>query len=433
MPLNLNDLATNKGVAYGLNKQQIEPLIHQYYNYDKFADLMNNIGGNVIIRTKKATDSNTIQFRMSQNWDDTSIVLGDDPLLGNETQLDFVTYQMSVSQFQFGMTIPHEDYAKLVTGLPLSQELSDRMAQKAALIQFKRLMQSLFLTMCSTTYDPILQRNIDLAAKQIDYSELVTKVGACGIVSGTVADYGNAIAQPDNISHQRIIFGRDFNNVVATGLPANATINATINQAGFTVANGHGASLRNFRLAKDLALIGNRVSTSVFVEPPMRPISTMNGGHGYFMNKWLVLLSSPAKEQLLADPEWQAQQTRGVIENAENQPSIFRGDTFLGEVGGMIFVHEPHLNKFLMSGAGGAATIAPSFLLGADALAIAKASSPVIRLNEGSYKQRNGLGYFETSGIRPIIFPSMSNQNLRGNTNLVNVPNSIISIFSALV
>lgn len=430
MPFDVNSLATNNGNYLSLARNQVEPLYKQKLNFDKFSDLAGKGSGNIIVQ-KIFNKGVTMQFKTLQAVMDMNLAYGNEVLEGKETAINYDTWQMNVERFAFGHTVEHTEFIELATGLNIKEDSLDLLKTKVRYLNFKRLIQALFLTMCSNTTDPILGQDNTFASFRFTIDQLKTKILACGLYSGTAAD-PVANAALDNISHQRIMFGADFNNSAA-GLPVANTIQAVVTNANFTRANGHGTRVDNFRRAADLATVGNRSIDSDYVEKPMLPFSTERTHMGYFMDKWFVVMSSQAfRDMRTNDPEWTAQLTRGTIENPTKQPSIFRGGAYKGEIDGLIFIVDPVLDKYNLPNNAGNAKVAVSFLLGAGAIAHGIAGSPEVRFETANYGFIQNMGYFETGGIRPILWHSTSNANLTGSQNPVLVPNGIIPVITSL-
>jgi hypothetical protein len=249
-----------------------------------------------------------------------------------------------------------------------------------------------------------------VAKKIYSYDEMINRIKACGInVAG---------ADGDVISHQRIIFGQDFNNN-AGGAPANTTVNATITQGGFTYAAGHKPNLDHFRKLRQIARIGNRITKTNFYENAIKPVRSSNPEYGYMTDNYIILLSEASAACLIAQDDWKAQINRGVIEN-KNQPSLFRGGSYLGTIEGMMFVVEPELDKYAI-----ADNTHISLLLGQGAIAHGMSGSPDVTVEVSNHGKRYEIAHHETVGIRPIHFNSKMDITKKG-TNPLLIPHGIV-------
>jgi len=412
-------MALNRNLAnasFSLAQQPTREWMKQYLTYDKFSDIRGKNFGNVIV-TKGATSGNTVAYDMAQTYLDLVSVGYNGQISGTGKEPSFASYYNKIGPVSFAAGISEVDFESLVMGKDLKPILNNMLTAQASYNLFRRTIQAFYMGTCYKTTTSLT--DFTQAPRIYDYDDIIGRVLASSMVTTSAA----ALAIPgDVMSHNRIVFGADFNNNNA-GVPANATVAATIAQGGFTAAGGHGATIKHFNKMRQIATIGMRTGNkSVYMENAIKGIRTENDQMGYMIDNMIALISEGTAEYLQSTPEWQAQVNRAVIEDRAKQPSIYRGGSYLGTINGVIYIKDPELDKYALN-----ATTHVSFLFGANAIAHSLANYK-ITVEKTNHEKRHEIAYHEDVGIRPFMFPSTSDGDNKGDLNKLLVSNYMIGV-----
>jgi len=403
-------MAINRASAlqsFSLNQAEIEQYMGEYENWDKFSDISGPNFGSAII-TKRPT-GNTCIIPMNQLYYDAEEKTLQETLSGTGKEPSYSNFEMRVSPRRFAVGISEEQYLHLLQKRDFRKDMRTLLLGQAEKNVFMRRIQAFLAPLFFQSINPFFNNDINLASKIFDYPDVVAKMTACGLNA--------AGAGGDLISVQRIVFGNDF-NLNAAGAPVNATVAATIAVGGFDLAN-HSADLKHFKKLRSLARRGSRLRATKYFEPPIKPIRSENPEFGYMTDVYIALISQGTADYLENTVDWKAQTQRGVIENSTKQPSIFRGGSYLGTVGGIMFIVEPELDLYALN-----ATTHVSVLIGSNALLHSKTDAK-ITAEVSDHENIFELGQTEIVGVRPIMFNSKSDGTQKG-TNPLLVPNGLV-------
>ena len=401
--------------SFSLAKEPTREWMKQYLTYDKFSDIRGKNFGNVIV-TKGVTSGNTVAYNIPQIYLDLVSVGYNGQISGTGKEPSFASFYNKIGPVSFAAGISEINFESLVMGKDFKPILHNMLTEQASYNSFRRTIQAFYMAACYKTTTSLT--DFTLAPKIYDYTDIISRVSACTMVTTSTAA---ATVPGDVMSHNRIVFGNDFNN--AAGLPVNATIAATIGQGAFTIANGHGATLKHFNKMRQIATIGMRVGNrSVYMENAIMGIRSEKDYLGYMTDTMIALVSEGTAEYLESTPEWQAQVNRAVIEDKSKQPSIYRGSSYLGTIKGIIYIKDPELDKYALD-----ATTHISFLLGARAIAHSLGTYK-ITVEKTNHEKRYEIAYHEDVGIRPFMFPSTSDGENKGDLNKLLVSNFMIGV-----
>lgn len=411
-------MALNRNLAnasFTLAKEPTREWVKHYLSYDKFSDIRGKNFGNAIVQ-KTLKSGNTVAYDMRQTYLDLVSTGYGGQISGTGKEPSFASYYNKIGPEAITAGISQIQYESLVMGKDLSPILNNMLTEQASFNLFRRTIQAFYMAACYKTTS--LLSDFTQAPNIYAYDDIIGRVLASTMVTSSAA----AVAVGgDVMSHNRIVFGNDFNN--NAGVPTNATIAATIGQGAFTAVGGHGATLKHFNKMRQIASIGMRTGNkSVYMENAIKGIRAENDQLGYMTDNMIALISEGTAEFLENTPEWQAQVNRAVIEDRTKQPSIYRGSSYLGTIKGIIYIKDPELDKYALN-----ATTHVSFLFGADAIAHSL-SSPEITVELSNHNRRRELAYHEDVGIRPFMFPSTTDGDNKGDLNKLHVSNHMIGI-----
>ncbi len=196
---------------------------------------------------------------------------------------------------------------------------------------------------------------------------------------------------------------------------------------GFQITQNNMGVAHIYQLVK-LAQMGSRIGVQN-KEAAIRPYKTMGARNGFVDNRYILFISPDAYNRLRQDTAWQAQVSRGIIEN-ENQPSVLYGSMYKGTIEGVMVIVVPELASLTVTGTGGAAANY-SIFCGASAMAYAMGSVPTFTERSSTdYGLYSGIAHNEISAFKVLKYPSKGNLKTKGNNNLL-VDNGIIHSFTA--
>lgn len=401
--------------SFSLAEAPTREWVKSYLTYDKFSDIRGKNFGNVIVQ--KATKSgNTVAYDMAQTYLDLVSVGYNGQISGTGKEPSFASYYNKIGPISFAAGISEVDFESLVMGKDLKPILNNMLTAQASYNLFRRTIQAFYMAACFKTTTSLT--DFTQAPRIYDYDDIIGRVLASTMVTTSAAAVAVA---GDVMSHNRIVFGLDFNN--NAGLPANATVAATIAQGGFTAAAGHGATIKHFSKMRQIASIGMRTGNkSVYMENAIKGIRAEKDELGYMVDNMIALVSEGTAEYLQSTADWQSQVNRAVIEDRAKQPSIYRGGSYLGTINGVIYIKDPELDKYALN-----ATTHISFLFGANAIAHSL-GSPKITVEKTNHEKRHEIAYHENVGIRPFMFPSTTDGDNKGDLNKLLVSNYMIGV-----
>lgn len=417
--------------AYLARREVLEPYFKEYQNLTKFSQFMGETNDNVIM-VKRVKTGNTVVIPVNQVFYDMNIKRGSSEVLaGTEQELTYDYMQFSVDRQRWAMKITDEQYQKLVYGRDFPADIQRNLLAQTEYNLNRRIIQSFGTALSYQSTSSMITGNLGYVNYVWDWSILTARMLACGIDANGV--------NGDNVSSQRIMFGLD-NNAPVNNVPPQATVAAALSVANFgtTAANftANQFNIAHIRKCIKLAETGNRPTSNVYTENPIKPYRMEAGRMGYADSVYLFLISPSAYEFIVTTADWQAQVARGTIER-DTQPSILWGSNYKGTIEGAMLVVVPEFDNYLFpckgASAGTNATATYSVLLGSGAIAYGMSGSPELKYDERDYENVRGVAHTEICGIRPIKFASKNNAAMKGNQlNPVQIDNGMIHCFASI-
>lgn len=385
-------------------KKVLHPYWTEYYNNTLFSRFIGSQRDAVIhLINQKKGEGDTIIFPVQQVFAP-NVKRGAEQLTGNESNLTFSSDVVSIDLIRFGIAISGEDLLKLQIKQELNESVKYELLRQASNYNTQRIVRSFGLS-----FAPSIINNRNFINYDWAYSDIVTKISACGI------DTLNASG--DAMSSNRVVFGKDFRT--------NETlVGDVLAKAGFTAANGHVMSLDHIRRLAMLARMGSKAGT-LNKENPIAPYRVAGTQLGVADNRYVLFLGEQAFLYMATyDADWKSQVNRGVIETA-SQPSIQYGTTYKGSVEGVDIVIVKELDDYISSGT------AYSVLCGAGAIAFAQGLMPQIKYQDSDYEYRRAVAHVEISAFKPLKYPSKSDLNQKGSNSLL-IDNGMIHSFTKI-
>lgn len=380
-------------------KNVLIPYLQDYRNITNFARFMGGSDAVIYNKMENKGDGDRIIFPLRQTFDP-AVAIGNEQLEGNEQELTYVSDMVDVGRIRFATLLTDVQLMSLQTKFQLESDVRADLLSQADMLNTKRILQAFALAFDGGvagvnpslnqqfTYaqlrDRILASRLDQAAGGISRARIL--IGDPNLVGGnartTYADLVTALAVGNfpvatntmNVSHIRQLF-----NQAATGQ------SLTITNAAYTVK-----------------------------ESSVRPYKYKT--HQGFEDKRYVLFIAPETyNKLAADPVWQAQVNRGVIEN-QDQPSILYGSMYKGTIEGVMVIVIPELSNFLITNAAGN-IYAYSLFCGAAAVGFGMGQTPTFTFRSSTdYELYKGLAHNEISGLKLLKYPSKA-RGVKGNNN----------------
>jgi len=205
---------------------------------------------------------------------------------------------------------------------------------------------------------------------------------------------------------ERILFGNhDAYNASILGAVAAMT--------GPTPA-ASGAAVAGVKTMRNLAVTGGvTFQAEKRISPYM--LRTKNNSPSPY---YVYFMDTASFASLESDPLWTAQYARGVIEMA-NQPSLFNGSYFKGQIGNVLIYEMPELGDFRITAGGH--TAAWNLFCGAQALGVVWHKDPWFGEEWTNMRTVVEMAVMEMRGQKAIKFPSFKSGN-----QAVTIENGII-------
>lgn len=380
-------------------KNVLIPYLQDYRNVTNFARFMGGSDAVIYNKMENKGDGDRIVFPLRQTFDP-AIAIGNEQLEGNEQELTYVSDMVDVGRIRFATLLTDVQLMSLQTKFQLESDVRADLLSQADMLNTKRILQSFALAFDGGaagivpslnqqfTYaqlrDRILASRLDQAAGGISRARIL--IGDPNLVGGnartTYADLVTALAVGNfpvatntmNVSHIRQLF-----NQAATGQ------SLTITNAAYTVKE---SSVRPYKYKTHL---------------------------GFEDKRYVLFIAPETYNKLAADPVWQAQVNRGVIEN-QDQPSILYGSMYKGTIEGVMVIVIPELSNFLITNAAGN-IYAYSLFCGAAAVGFGMGQTPTFTFRSSTdYELYKGLAHNEISGLKLLKYPSKA-RGVKGNNN----------------
>lgn len=387
-------------------KNVLAPYLKEYRNNTQFSKFMG--GSTSIIHNimEQKGQGDTIVFPTRQTFMPI-VKRGEEQLAGDESEITYVTDEVRIGSLRFASRITNEQLLKLQTKAHLDSDVRDDLLYQSSLLNTKRVVSSFGLAFTPTTTNDRSLINYDWS-----YSDIATKMNASGIDANNVAG--------DAVSSQRLMFGQDYRT-------NEATVNAVVSAANFSVANGHTMSVKHIVRLVNIARTGGRTATA-YKESAIRPYRVVNPHNGYSDNRYILFLAPETYSHMRDnDADWRNQVIRGVIEN-QYQPSTLYGSAYKGSIEGVDVIVVDEFSNFITTNGNAGTQVAYSALCGASAVGFAMGSTPTFATDERDYGMHKGIAHVEISGLKALKYPSKGNPALKGRNPLL-VDNGIIHSF----
>lgn len=380
-------------------KNVLIPYLQDYRNVTNFARFMGGSDAVIYNKMESKGDGDRIVFPLRQTFDP-AIAIGNEQLEGNEQELTYVSDMVDVGRIRFATLLTDVQLMSLQTKFQLESDVRADLLSQADMLNTKRILQSFALAFDggAAGINPSLNQ-------QFTYAQLRDRILASRLDQAT-----------GGVSRARILIG-DPNLVGGNSRTTYADLTAALLVANFPVATNtmnvsHIRQLFNQAATGQSLTISN--STYTVKESSVRPYKYKT--HLGFEDKRYVLFIAPETyNKLAADPVWQAQVNRGVIEN-QDQPSILYGSMYKGTIEGVMIIVIPELSNFLITNAAGN-TYAYSMFCGAAAVGFGMGQTPTFTFRSSTdYDLYKGLAHNEISGLKLLKYPSKA-RGVKGNNN----------------
>ena len=380
-------------------KNVLIPYLQDYRNITNFARFMGGSDAVIYNKMENKGDGDRIVFPLRQTFDP-AIAIGNEQLEGNEQELTYVSDMVDVGRIRFATLLTDVQLMSLQTKFQLESDVRADLLSQADMLNTKRILQSFALAFDggAAGVNPSLNQ-------QFNYGQLRDRILASRLDQAT-----------GGVSRARILIG-DPNLVGGNSRTTYADLTAALLVGNFPVATNtmnvsHIRQLFNQASTGQSLTITNAAYT--VKESSVRPYKYKT--HLGFEDKRYVLFIAPETyNKLAADPVWQAQISRGVIEN-QDQPSILYGSMYKGTIEGVMIIVIPELSNFLITNAAGN-TYAYSMFCGAAAIGFGMGQTPTFTFRSSTdYDLYKGLAHNEISGLKLLKYPSKA-RGVKGNNN----------------
>ncbi len=382
-------------------KNVVIPYLQDYRNVTNFARFMGGSDAVIYNKMENKGDGDRIIFPLRQTFDP-AVAIGNEQLEGNEQELTYVSDMVDVGRIRFATLLTDVQLLSLQTKFQLESDVRADLLSQADSLNTKRILQAFALAFDggAAGINPSLNQ-------QFSYSDLRDRILASRLDQAA-----------GGISRARILIGDPntdgANNRTRTTY---ATLAVALLVANFPVATNT-MSVSHIRQLFNQAATGQSLpitnATYTVKESSVRPYKYKT--HQGFEDKRYVLFIAPETyNKLAADPVWQAQISRGVIEN-QDQPSILYGSMYKGTIEGVMVIVIPELSNFLITNAAGN-IYAYSMFCGAAAVGFGMGQTPTFTFRSSTdYELYKGLAHNEISGLKLLKYPSKA-RGVKGNNN----------------
>lgn len=380
-------------------KNVLIPYLQDYRNITNFARFMGGSDAVIYNKMENKGDGDRIIFPLRQTFDP-AIAIGNEQLEGNEQELTYVSDMVDVGRIRFATLLTDVQLLSLQTKFQLESDVRADLLSQADVLNTKRILQAFALA-----FDGGAAGIVPSLNQQFSYSDLRARILASRLDQAA-----------GGISRARILIG-DPNLVGGNARTTYADLVTALAVGNFPVATNtmnvsHIRQLFNQAATGQSLTITNAAYT--VKESSVRPYKYKT--HLGFEDKRYVLFIAPETyNKLAADPVWQAQVNRGVIEN-QDQPSILYGSMYKGTIEGVMVIVIPELSNFLITNAAGN-IYAYSLFCGAAAVGFGMGQTPTFTFRSSTdYELYKGLAHNEISGLKLLKYPSKA-RGVKGNNN----------------
>ncbi|MBM3467492.1 MAG: DUF4043 family protein [Alphaproteobacteria bacterium] len=380
-------------------KNVLIPYLQDYRNVTNFARFMGGSDAVIYNKMESKGDGDRIIFPLRQTFDP-AVAIGNEQLEGNEQELTYVSDMVDVGRIRFATLLTDVQLTNLQTKFQLESDVRADLLSQADVLNTKRILQSFALAFDggAAGVNPSLNQ-------QFSYSDLRARILASRLDQAV-----------GGISRARILIG-DPNLVGGNARTTYADLATALLVGNFPVATNT-MNVSHIRQLFNQAATGQSlpITNAAYTvkESSVRPYKYKT--HLGFEDKRYVLFIAPETyNKLAADPVWQAQVNRGVIEN-QDQPSILYGSMYKGTIEGVMVIVIPELSNFLITNAANN-IYAYSLFCGAAAVGFGMGQTPTFTFRSSTdYELYKGLAHNEISGLKLLKYPSKV-RGVRGNNN----------------
>jgi len=306
----------------------------------------------------------THTFNLSREIDYKNVITNFDQISGKGQQIKFYTDQATV---QFQALPPTELNGVQIVDMQTPVPVFDQLKPKLSIASKRNLVYSILN-----------------AATFQNYPDLTA--------NGPVAE--------------RVLFG--------SGDAYNASINGAVAAMTGATFDHSGASVKGIKKMRNIAVTGGLTyQAEKRISPYM--LQTKNNTPSPF---YCYFMDTESFTSLEGDTAWNAQYQRGVIEMA-NQPSLFNGAYFKGQIGNIMIYEMPELGDFRVTSGGH--TAAWNLFCGAQALGVVWHKDPWFGEEWSNMRTKVEMTVMEMRGIKALKFPSY-----KVNNEAVVIENGII-------
>lgn len=380
-------------------KNVLIPYLQDYRNITNFARFMGGSDAVIYNKMENKGDGDRIIFPLRQTFDP-AIAIGNEQLEGNEQELTYVSDMVDVGRIRFATLLTDVQLLSLQTKFQLESDVRADLLSQADVLNTKRILQAFALA-----FDGGAAGIVPSLNQQFSYADLRARILASRLDQAA-----------GGISRARILIG-DPNLVGGNARTTYVDLVTALAVGNFPVATNtmnvsHIRQLFNQAATGQSLTITNAAYT--VKESSVRPYKYKT--HLGFEDKRYVLFIAPETyNKLAADPVWQAQVNRGVIEN-QDQPSILYGSMYKGTIEGVMVIVIPELSNFLITNAAGN-IYAYSLFCGAAAVGFGMGQTPTFTFRSSTdYELYKGLAHNEISGLKLLKYPSKA-RGVKGNNN----------------
>lgn len=380
-------------------KNVLIPYLQDYRNVTNFARFMGGSDAVIYNKMENKGDGDRIVFPLRQTFDP-AVAIGNEQLEGNEQELTYVSDMVDVGRIRFATLLTDVQLMTIQTKFQLESDVRADLLSQADMLNTKRILQSFALAFDGGGAGIVPNLN-----QQFTYADLRARILASRLDQAA-----------GGISRARILIG-DPNLVGGNARTTYADLTAALVVGEFPVATNT-MNVSHIRQLFNQAATGQSLTITdpayTVKESSIRPYKYKTR-LGFEDKRYVLFIAPETYNKLAADPVWQAQVNRGVIEN-QDQPSILYGSMYKGTIEGVMVIVIPELSNFLITNANGE-VYAYSMFCGAAAVGFGMGQTPTFTFRSSTdYDLYKGLAHNEISGLKLLKYPSKA-RGVKGNNN----------------
>ena len=381
-------------------KNVLIPYLQDYRNVTNFARFMGGSDAVIYNKMESKGDGDRIIFPLRQTFDPV-VSIGNEQLEGNENELTYVSDMVDVGRIRYATLLTDIQLMNLQTKFQLESDVKADLLAQADSLNTKRILQSFALAFDGGAAGVVPSLN-----QQFSYADLKARILASRL----------DVAAGGGISRARILIG-DPNLAGGNCRTTYADLATALVVANFPV-DTNAMSVSHIRQLFNQASTGQSLTITnaayTVKESSIRPYKYKTYS-GFEDKRYVLFIAPETYNKLAADPVWQAQVNRGVIEN-QDQPSILYGSMYKGTIEGVMVIVIPELSNFLITNAAGN-IYAYSLFCGAAAVGFGMGQTPTFTFRSSTdYELYKGLAHNEISGLKLLKYPSKA-RGVKGNNN----------------